>query len=93
MSNLVHIASFIVQHRPQGALALDAAIAERAEFELAARDGARSVLLCESADERELIDQIDALRQLDGILGITLVHHHAESAQSLSEEIEDGHTP
>ncbi|MCB1629808.1 MAG: chaperone NapD [Xanthomonadales bacterium] len=91
MSALVHIASFVVQHQPAGAAALDQALHGQSMIELVVREGPRSVLLCESADERELIDQIDRLRQLEGVLAVSLVHHHAESAPSLQEEIRHGH--
>jgi len=93
MDSVLHIASFIVHHRPESAAALDAAIAIEPMIELAVRDGGRSVLLCEAEDERGLMDQIDALRLMDGVMGVSLVHHHAESKQSLQKEIEHGNAP
>lgn len=87
MSDVLHIASFIVQHRPESAAALDAAVAALPGAEVALREGGRSVLLCEAADERELLDRVEGLREVDGVIGISLAHHHAESRQSLYEEL------
>jgi len=93
MDDTLHIASFIIHHRPESDAGLDAAISAQPSMELAARESGRSVLLCEEVDERAMMDRIDALRLLDGVLGISLVHHHAESKQSLLKEIEHGNAP
>ncbi len=88
---IIHIASFVVQHRADALPELDRAVAALDCVELAAREGGRSVLLAESASEGALLDQIDILRQIDGVLAINLVHHHAESETELQQEIADGH--
>lgn len=88
---IIHIASFVVQHRADALDALDQALSTLDCVQLAAREGSRSVLLAESASEGALLDQIDTLRQIDGVLAINLVHHHAESETELQQEIVDGH--
>lgn len=93
MSGLLHIASFVVHHRPESIAALDAALARLPDTELALRAAGRSVLLCEGDSEAVLLDRIDALRALDGVLGVSLVYHHAEPREALIREIVDEHTP
>jgi len=39
------------------------------------------------------MDRIEALRALPGVLGVSLVHHHAEDRNTLLEELSDDHTP
>lgn len=89
MTELLHVASFVVQHRPEQSAALDAAIAAAGRTELAARDGARSVILCEGDSEREVVARMEALRDVDGVMSISLIYHHAESVESMLEEIPD----
>ena len=89
MSALLHIASFVVQHRPDAAAALDAAIAAAGRTELAAREGSRSVLLCEGDSEREVVQRIEALRDVDGVHAVSLIYHHAEPREALYEEMTD----
>lgn len=91
MSGVLHIASFVVHHRPEAAAALDRGIAAASGIELALRDVGRSVLLCEAENEYELMQSIEALRALDGVIGVSLVHHHAEAKASLMEEIDNDH--
>lgn len=91
MSALWHIASFLVQHRPEAASALEAAVAQLPETQIAAREGGRSVLLCEGADAGAMLERVESLRQVEGVIGIGLVHHHAEDRNSLLEEIVDDH--
>ncbi len=91
MSALLHIASFVIHHRPEAAAALDAALARLSGIELALRGGGRSVLLCEGDSEAALLDRVEALRALDGVIGVSLVYHHAEPREALIREIADDH--
>lgn len=87
MSGLLHIASLVVQHRPDASSGLDALLAARHDVELAVREGSRSILLCEADSESALMQIVDALHALPGIHAVNLVHHHAEDADSLNQEI------
>lgn len=87
-SRILHIASLIVQHRGHAIESLDACIAALPGVELALRQGGRSIVLCEGKDESSVLRCIDALNALDGVIGVSLVHHHAEDAMSLMEEME-----
>ncbi|MBB1088269.1 chaperone NapD [Lysobacter sp. SG-8] len=89
----VHIASFIVQHRVEAAAALDACIDGNAELSLARRDGSRSIVLCESDDPRALMERIDQLRDVHGVLQVSLVYHHVEADDSLDQPLGQAAAP
>lgn len=83
MSDLVHIASFVVHHLPEAGVRIDAELATLPGAELALREGGRSVVLCEGDDDSGLLDRVQALDRLSGVLSVCLVHHHAESRHTL----------
>ncbi|MGO4222974.1 chaperone NapD [Lysobacter sp. TAF61] len=82
-ANDVHIASFVVQHRGEAASALATWIAASDDMELARSEGTRSIVLCECADQYGLLDRIEALRAVPGVLNVLLVYHHAEPGEAL----------
>ncbi|KAF1722289.1 chaperone NapD [Pseudoxanthomonas wuyuanensis] len=79
----VHIASFVVQHRREAAAALAAAVAACQALDLAVAGEFRSIVLCESEDQYALIDHIETLRAVTGVLNVSLVYHHAEPRAAL----------
>lgn len=79
----VHIASFVVQHRHDAIAALSAFIAARGDLELVRSDNVRSIVLCECEDQYALIDRIETLRAVPGVLNVLLVYHHAEPGEAL----------
>lgn len=85
----LHIASFIVQHRDGAGQTLASAMPAWPELELAIRGATRSVVLCESADRYAIMDRIENLRALEGVLNVLLVYHHAEPKEAL-EAAQDG---
>ncbi len=87
----VHIASFVIQHRSDAMTALAAAIADHADLELAVTGETRSVVLCESADRHAVMDRVDQLRAVPGVLNVLLVYHHAEPRDALEAEV-DAHS-
>ncbi|KAF1701647.1 chaperone NapD [Pseudoxanthomonas suwonensis] len=83
----VHIASFVLQHRAGALQALRAAVAAEPALELAIASDTRSVVVCETADRYQVMDLVDRLRELPGVLNVLLVHHHAEPADALDEPV------
>ena len=83
----VHIASFVVQHRDDAGAALAAMVAAHADLELAVPGPNRSVVLCETADRHAVMDRVDRLRDVPGVLNVLLVHHHAEPRHALDEPL------
>lgn len=86
-TNELHIASFVVQHRREAAAALAAHVAACADLELARTGGFRSIVLCECEDQYAVLDRIDALRAMPGVLNVLLVYHHAEPREALEAPI------
>lgn len=96
MNDDLHIASFVVQHRPEAWPTLEAYVAAHAGLEVAARNDTRCVLLCESEDQRALMDGIDAIQVLPGVITVALVYHHAEPRAALEQparEVSEGVSP
>lgn len=89
--NEVHIASFVVQHRDDAHAALQQAIDTHPELDMAIRDQTRSVVLCESEDSHVLMDRIDMLRAVPGVLNVLLVYHHAEPREELESLVDAPH--
>ncbi|KAF1693093.1 chaperone NapD [Pseudoxanthomonas koreensis] len=83
----VHIASFVVQHRDDAGAALAAMVAAQADLELALSSPTRSVVLCETADRHAVMDRVDQLKEVPGVLNVLLVHHHAEPRHALDEPL------
>jgi nitrate reductase NapD len=82
-----HIASLLVHVRPEAEAAVRATLAADPAIEVAgARDG-KLVLVVEAAHERALVQRIDALHALPGVLGAVLVYHQVERAGALDEEL------
>ena len=78
----VHIASFVIQHRETAASALAAMIRDHADLELALAAGTRSVVICEFADRHAVMERVDQLQAVPGVLNVLLVYHHAEPADA-----------
>jgi nitrate reductase NapD len=83
----VHIASFVIQHRPTAGDKLAEVIATCADLELALRAETRSVVICESADRHAVMERVDQLQAVPGVLNVLLVYHHAEPAHALDEPL------
>lgn len=80
----LHITSVIVQHRAEAAEALAARIGAMApDLELAIAGTHRSIVLCEGETQRAIVERLDALREIPGVLNVTLVYHHAEPREAL----------
>lgn len=80
---LVHVASFVVQHRADATAALARAVAASPGVELVRSAGTRSIVICETADSQALIDHVEALRTVAGVINVALVYHHAEPRAAL----------
>lgn len=80
----LHITSVIVQHRAEAAAALAAHVADMSPaLELAIPGEHRSIVLCEGESQHAIVERLDALRAIPGVLNVTLVYHHAEPREAL----------
>ncbi len=88
MTREIHIASCVVQARPESLDAVAAQIRAVKLAEIAASDPrGRLVILLERSSAAEVLDAIDAIRDLPGVIGVNLVYQHAEDEHALQELI------
>jgi len=81
MPSELHISSLAVQVRPErlsGACAAIAAL-DGAEVHHTTASG-KVVVTLETADERQVLDRVEAIRILPGVLTVSLVFHRIDSA-------------
>ncbi|MDQ2696328.1 MAG: chaperone NapD [Pseudomonadota bacterium] len=88
MTDEVHISSLVVHARPERIDAVAAALGALAGLEIHAIDPAgRLVAVLETFGAGPILDTIEAIRQMPGVLSVNLVYHHSESADSLAQEM------
>lgn len=85
----VHIAGVLVHARPQQLAEACRGIAALpgAEVSQSAADG-RIVVVLEHASGAAVLDAIDAMRALPGVVDVALVYQHAEALDAMDEPIE-----
>ena len=90
MNGEQHISSLVLLHRPEAMPAIETLVEAHAALEIAVHGDYRCVVLCETEDQRALMDCIDALQALPGVLNVSLIYHHVESLSELDEPMEPG---
>ncbi|WP_266181953.1 chaperone NapD [Dyella humicola] len=90
MNDEQHISSLVLMHRHEAMPAIKALVEAHAALEIAAHGDCRCVVLCETGDQRSLMDCIDALQALPGVLNVSLIYHHVESLSELDQPMEPG---
>jgi len=84
---LVHIASLLVQATPDGCEAVRRAVAAMPGAELHETGHASKLaIVLESADSRAIADAASELRNLAGVLTVSIVAHLTERASVLDED-------
>jgi nitrate reductase NapAB chaperone NapD len=82
MSGEVHIASCVAYTRPETTAAVKRAIERAGIAEVPRHDGnGRLVLLIERASAGEVMDVIEAVRALEGVIAVHLAYQHAEDLE------------
>lgn len=82
----IHIASCVAYARPEKAVAIENAIAAAGLAEVPMRDErGRLVVLIEAASAARVLESMDAIRALDGVLAVHLAYQHAESEFEMQE--------
>ena len=86
MSGEVHIASCVAYVKPEAVEGTVRAITGTRLAEVPRTDErGRLVVLIERASSAEVLDVIDAIRALDGVLAVHLAYQHAEPESDLQE--------
>ena len=82
----VHIASCVAYTRPEFAEGIARAITDSGLAEVARQDErGRLVVLIEAPAAARVLDAMDAIRALEGVLAVHLAYQHAESESDLQE--------
>jgi nitrate reductase NapD len=82
----VHIASCVAFARPEAVEGIVKAINATRLAEVPRTDErGRLVILIERGSTAEVLDVIDAIRALDGVLAVHLAYQHSESAAELEK--------
>ena len=82
----VHIASCVAFVRPETAESVEHAILAAGLAEVPHRDErGRLVVLVEAGSAARVLDVMDAIRALDGVLAVHLAYQHAESESEMQE--------
>lgn len=85
----IHIASCIARVRPEALTAVAAAIESVTGSPASAADPAgRLVVVLEGPDTGSLLDQMDRIRALPGVLNIEMVYQHSEDEAAMKEVIQ-----
>lgn len=85
MNGEQHISSLVVLHRPESAAIVREFTAIHDALTIAAEGDSRCVLLCETDNQRAIVNHIDALALLPGVINVSLVYHHVEPADELDK--------
>ena len=82
----VHIASCVAYTRPEFTEGVARAIAASGLAEVARRDDrGRLVVLIEAPAAARVLDAMDAIRALEGVLAVHLAYQHTESESAMQE--------
>lgn len=80
-----HISSLVVLHRPDAAPTLSAFVDHHDALDIAIQGECRCVMVCETDNQRAVMDHIDALQMLPGVINVSLIYHHVEPAAVMDE--------
>ncbi|WP_114238328.1 chaperone NapD [Dyella sp. C9] len=83
MRDELHISSLMLLYRPDAFDRLQSFVDAHPELEIATHAESRCVLLCETDNQRAIVDHIDALEALPGVINVSLIYHHAEPRDEL----------
>ena len=84
-----HIVSVVVHIRPEFSASAEQAMDQLSGVERITEDASgRYVLIISAPSARQVMVQIEAIQEFEGVLSAAMIAHHTESAQSLNQEIE-----
>ena len=95
MRKEIHISSLVVHAHPTRQSAVMTALAQFPDLELhASDDRGKMVITLESDTEAIILERLEQITRLEGVLAANLVYHHSEDTASLEEEIShENHSP
>lgn len=85
----LHIAGALVHTRQPHTLSVCAAMAHFAGVEVVQTSPeGRVVLVLEGPSARAIVDMLEQIRGIEGVLNVALVYQHAETLTAMQEELE-----
>lgn len=85
MNDEHHISSLVVMHRLDALDELKAFVDVHDALEIAVEGAGRCVLLCETSNQRAVMEHIDALQLLPGVFNVSLIYHHVEPQRAMDD--------
>ena len=86
----IHIAGAVVRVMPSRLTPASAAIGRIDGVEVRGTDSrGKLVVVLEASGGAQILALLDAIQRIDGVLNASLVYQHAESAQSMNQEVLD----
>ncbi len=84
-----HIVSVVVHVRPEYSAAAEQVMDRLAGVERITNDPAgKYVVVISAPTARQVMEQIEKIQDIDGVLSAAMIAHHTESSESLDESIE-----
>ena len=84
-----HIVSVIIHARPEQLTTINLAMEALPGVERVANDGlGKEVILISASTAKKVMERIEDIQALEGVLSASMVAHHAETPEALEEEIE-----
>lgn len=87
MNDELHISSLVVLHRPDAIGTLQAFVDHHTTLDIAAQGDSRCVLVCETDSQHAVLDHIDMLQTLPGVINVSLIYHHVEPQSVMDEQV------
>lgn len=88
MSNELHISSLIVHGKIAHKAQITTAINQLPGAEIhAVSEQGKFIVTLETASDSKILDCINHINRIDGVLSTVLVYHHCEGLDTLEEEI------
>ena len=86
----IHVAGVLIHARPESLadVCIAVSLLPHAEVTHQAEDG-RAVAVLEAHSAGAVVQQIDALRSIRGVLNVAMVYQHAEAAEDMDKEMQE----
>ncbi|WP_133407245.1 chaperone NapD [Parashewanella tropica] len=78
MSKELHVTSLVVQVKPEHMSDVRKAIMAVENAELSVNNEVKLVVVLEGEGRREIMDKIDEINALDGVISTSMVYHQSE---------------
>lgn len=88
MTEEMHIASLVVHVVPDALRSIESALAAYEEMQVhGTHPDGKLVVTLEGSTAADIMDQVSQIRQIEGVLNVSLVYQHTEPRQLLNEGV------